>query len=125
MKPAMKASSDLRNAANTAFWARREPNQVQELLAAVPAMQKILDEGQSPQALALASFLQEFCELKAQALAAQRANGWARSAEARKHVERDRRIHDLHDEGKETSIIAKRETLSSSQVRRILKKPRP
>lgn len=59
--------------------------------------------------------------------------GGKRSGEARHHTERDRRIHDAHDDGKGLSpkqiagdrkILGKRR-LSASQIRRILKAPRP
>jgi hypothetical protein len=62
---------------------------------------------------------------------ASRVKGTRRSAEARKHIERDRRIHDAHASGKAVKQIAGdqkicgKKKLSASQIRRILQAPRP
>ena len=42
-----------------------------------------------------------------------------------RNVARNRRIYDLHAEGKSATVIAKAEGLTASQVRRVLKKKRP
>lgn len=56
-----------------------------------------------------------------------RLKGQRQSAKRRRseNVPRDRRIHDASKADKPASVIAKTEKLSPSQVRKILKKPRP
>jgi hypothetical protein len=57
--------------------------------------------------------------------------GTKNSVEARQHPERDRRIHDAHAKGRTPKQIAGdpkirgSKKLSASQIRRILKAPRP